>query len=165
MSAMDADGRPGFRLSLVAAFGLLTLAAAVAVFIASAGAEEGVEIACVFHEEPTFFEDDGHRSYPTRMVLEQPAIREDGTRYRWTDVAAYHNTWNSARTEVYFFVGAAVLHEFGHILGLDDLYGSLYGELFSHYLMGESGTHTTVPSGDQNYLEQVYRNHGGTAHD
>ena len=61
------------------------------------------------------------------------------------------------------------LHEFGHTLGLDDLYdnrkrGIYYNGRYDGYLMSKQGTLQKVPSVDVKYLEQVYRHHGGRPH-
>ena len=70
--------------------------------------------------------------------------------------------------KLHVFALSAAMHEFGHTLGLDDLYNSYneaYDNRYSDYLMGQAGKHTTIPSTDINYLKQVYRHHGGRAHD
>ncbi len=58
---------------------------------------------------------------------------------------------------------SVLMHEFGHLLGLDNLDKS--GDRFKHYLMSK-GTDTVqaVPSADVRYVEQVYRHHGGKPH-
>ena len=53
----------------------------------------------------------------------------------------------------------AMLHEMGHALGLDDLYGDVAGNS-TGYLMGSLSKHdaaTSVPSGDKALLKRVYR--------
>ena len=68
-----------------------------------------------------------------------------------------------------------MLHELGHVIGLDDLYD--LPRDYPGYLMYDpydaattpipSGTPTpitTIPTLDQGYLDQVYRQHGGERH-
>ncbi len=53
----------------------------------------------------------------------------------------------------------AILHEMGHALGLDDLYGDVAGN-FTGYLMGSLSKHdaaTSVPAVDRALLKRVYR--------
>ena len=59
---------------------------------------------------------------------------------------------------------SAIVHEFGHDFGLDDLYGP--GLNYPAYIMGglAGEDHTSVPSTDGNYIKQVYRAHGGVPH-
>ena len=57
-----------------------------------------------------------------------------------------------------------MLHEMGHVLGLDDLYLPKYGGRYRAYLMDKSARQTSVPGVDINYLEQVYRDHASRVH-
>ena len=59
---------------------------------------------------------------------------------------------------------SAMMHEFGHDFGLDDLYGP--GLNYPGYIMGglAGEDRTSVPSTDGNYIKQVYRAHGGVPH-
>ncbi len=56
------------------------------------------------------------------------------------------------------------MHEFGHLVGLDDLYE--VSPRYYHYFMGYGWQKSTtiIPSADVKYLEQVYRHHGGKPH-
>ena len=105
---------------------------------------------------------DKHMS-STKVYLEVPAAIEGlALPVKWTDDPSKHERVDSG--VFYVFAPSVVLHEFGHILGLDDLYGSDYGSLYDDYLMGDEGVRTSVPAADLNYLKQVYRHHGGRPH-
>ena len=105
---------------------------------------------------------DKHMS-STKVYLEVPAAIEGlALPVKWTDNPNDHEEIVDGTFRV--FAPSVVLHEFGHILGLDDLYGSDYGSLYDDYLMGDEGVRTSVPAADLNYLKQVYRHHGGRPH-
>ena len=57
---------------------------------------------------------------------------------------------------------SAMLHEFGHLLGLTDLEGTRY----DNYIMGgRAGRNLVSPlANDIKYMYQVYREHGGKPH-
>ena len=109
------------------------------------------------------------------LVIEHPTtIRVDGidTPVTWTANASLHLVPIEDAGIVaayYWYMPATVLHEFGHTLGLDDLYdnrtqGRYYNGRYDDYLMGKQGTRDRVPTVDVDYLEQVYRHHGGRPH-
>ena len=61
----------------------------------------------------------------------------------------------------YAYLPRTVMHEFGHALGLHDLYRSSKG--YGGYLMGsDEAAYTEIPRKDLDYLREVYRDH--TAH-
>ena len=125
-------------------------------------------VACVVFADSTH-----HMRNTEKIVFEQPAyyrVKEGGVlkhkAAKWTDVASKHGTKDRGKIQV--FALSTVLHELGHVLGLDDLYNDVneaYDDRYSGYLMGSSGKRTSVPSTDLSYLKQVYRHHGGRPHD
>ena len=117
--------------------------------------------------------DDEHRDYPTKMTIEYPAIVSSSQpgvpdlEYRWTLVPSLHKQPVDILLggfPKWFYLPSTILHEFGHVLGLEDLYQTEHGDRYTDYLMGDAGTHTTVPDADIRYLKQVYRHHGGRPH-
>ncbi len=129
-------------------------------------------IACVAFDLLTG-KDDEHKQYPTKMTIEYPALASSGNpgvpdlEYRWTLVPSLHkDPVNGLLGEFpkWFYLPSTILHEFGHVLGLEDLYKTEHANRYTDYLMGDPSTHTTVPDADIRYLKQVYRHHGGRAH-
>ena len=58
------------------------------------------------------------------------------------------------------YLPMAMMHEFGHTLGLEELY--LLDKSYPGYVMykpPEDGVYTAVPQKDVEYVRQVYRNH------
>ncbi len=99
----------------------------------------------------------------TKVYLEVPAaIVGVALPVEWTDDSSQHNKLIQGR--LHFFALSTALHELGHALGLDDLYGDGYGDVYDDYLMGSPGVLTVVPATDLSYLKQVYRHHGGIPH-
>ncbi len=110
------------------------------------------------------------------ILFEEPAWgRTDGGldyRYYWTDVVAYHRKGVTVRTSggglqdgSYLHGKTTVMHEFGHVAGLSDLY--LYetvatpaAPLYPGYIMDTQGSNS-LPLKDIAYLRQVYRNKFG----
>ena len=125
-------------------------------------------IACV--ERSTLIGQDGeHVYYPAQMTIESPAVTYQGVIYRWTNDASLHGREvPNGIADYYFHLPSTVVHEFGHVLGLDDLYSDTHGDLFEpykYYLMGTNeNLVTSVPETDIRYLKQVYRDHGGRPH-
>ena len=58
------------------------------------------------------------------------------------------------------YLPSIMMHEFGHTLGLTDLYE--YPGQYPGYLMTSNEKQTAIPAKDINYVEQVYRNGHGT---
>ncbi len=59
----------------------------------------------------------------------------------------------------YQYLTGALKHEFGHALGLKDLYYTHYQGKYKGYLMASENLYTPgIPTSDWAYLEQVYRN-------
>ena len=110
---------------------------------------------------------DKHMTGSITLTFEVPgsATTVGGSSYvvRWTDEPSMHGTEDLAGV-LHFFALSTALHELGHALGLDDLYGGEYGDIYDDYLMGSPGVLTVVPATDLNYLKQVYRHHGGRHH-
>ena len=125
-------------------------------------------VACVVFADSTH-----HMRNTEKIVFEEPAwrlVKENDVlkliAYEWTDVANRDSKIIDGKIQV--FALSTVLHELGHILGLDDLYNTkneAYDKRYSDSVMGYVGTQTSVPSADVNYLKQVYRHHGGRPHD
>ena len=60
------------------------------------------------------------------------------------------------------YAPSVMMHEFGHILGMDDLRRELWGIGF---MMAEAQKRIRVPDKDKEYIRQLYRNeHGGKPH-
>ena len=58
-----------------------------------------------------------------------------------------------------------MMHEFGHALGLNDLYPDQYGGRYAGYLMGPYKVVEEIPPQDIEYLRQAYSNlHGAIPH-
>ena len=112
--------------------------------------------------------DDEHKYYPTKMTIEYPPIA-GSNKYEWTLDPLEHEqpvpvAPPAMSDTTYFYLPSTILHEFGHVLGLEDLYKTEHAKRYTDYLMGKVGTHTTVPDPDIRYLKQAYRHHGGNSH-
>ena len=108
---------------------------------------------------------DEHMTGSTTLTFEVPgSASHGGNSYvvDWTDDPDDHAELIDGR--LHFFALSTALHELGHTLGLDDLYGNEYGDVYDDYLMGSPGVLTVVPATDLSYLKQVYRHHGGIPH-
>ncbi len=92
--------------------------------------------------------------------IEEPAyFGED--RIVWTNNFNLHNKPVPDKAEwTYSYLRNAIMHEFGHMLGLADLYKLTYRD-FSGYLMGDTRKRgfEAIPTLDNDYLEDIYRNH------
>ena len=110
--------------------------------------------------------DDEHKYYPTNMTIEFPPIA-GSSKYQWTLNPSLHEESVDKLLGVFpkwFYLPSTILHEFGHVLGLEDLYKTEHADRYTDYLMGNESTHTTVPDPDIRYLKQAYRHHGGNSH-
>ena len=93
--------------------------------------------------------------------IEHPPVNKEKPA-KWTDDSSLHNVFvnfNKTAEGKYFHMLTAILHEMGHALGLDDLYGDVAGN-FTGYLMGSLAKRdaaTSVPSVDRALLKRVYR--------
>ena len=111
----------------------------------------------------------GHMTGAT-VFMESPT-RYDGDWIRWTnDLNLLRNSPSSrqpgSRKFVYFYAPGVMIHEIGHVLGLDDLYGEEeYSGRYGEYIMGgQFGKSDAILDPDIRYLEQVYRDHAGRVH-
>ena len=113
------------------------------------------------------------------MVIEDPPWRYNEendvhTEYEWTNNRSQHgNLVAPGMSKTYRYLPSVVMHEFGHTLGLTDLYNYTG---YSGYLMDDShwwltssppltSLHPPIPRLDIDYVKQVYRNeHGTQAH-
>ena len=99
------------------------------------------------------------------MRLEEPAhgANSNGheTRLYWVDDVDLDGAIVEGRRGLRH-LKTLVMHEFGHTLGLTDLYGRTIQ--YPGYLMDNKVT-TTIPLKDINYVKQLYRNKfGGVRH-
>ena len=116
----------------------------------------------------------GRHIVSSPVVFEQPPAVVDSSSkvvqsFWWTDVGTKHRTLAySGRDNVdiyWWYLYPTMLHELGHVLGLDDLKGP--SRTYPGYLMNDPNDPrpmTSIPSNDVNYLHQVYRQHGGERH-
>ena len=87
----------------------------------------------------------------------------------WTNDDNEHGQLDTAKREQLTYLPSVMMHEFGHVLGLADLYLDEYGNHYDGYLMKESTKFprpdTAIPGTDIRYAHQVYRNrHGARPH-
>lgn len=118
--------------------------------------------ACIWETD-----DSGHMENP-RIIIEQPGWDVVGpknsnvhARFVWTAVASVHGDLILAMYKAeYAYLPSVMMHEFGHALGLEDLYKAKNpGNYPDSYLMTSAGKKQAIPSEDVQYLEDVYRNH------
>ena len=147
------------------------------------GADCGARVACVKPAGPgdlRLYYDfwlDGGKDAPWRhmknleMVIEDPpwgyGDKTGHTGYVWTNDAKQHGHPVRGSTfpkKTYRYLPAVVMHEFGHTLGLEDLYKDKYQGRYpkSDYLMSGDGGQTAILPKDIDYVKQVYRNGHGT---
>ena len=92
-------------------------------------------------------------------------IREEEYTIVWTNNDQEQDIRNSTTKERLIYLPGIMMHEFGHVLGLDDLYLAEYGNHYDGYIMKESNRlpnpHTFIPDKDKHYVHQVYRNRHG----
>ena len=95
------------------------------------------------------------------IKIEHPPVSKKDLKV-WTGDSSLHNVFvdfENLSEGKYSHMLTAILHEMGHALGLDDLYGDVAGN-FTGYLMGSLSKHdaaTSVPSVDRALLKRVYR--------
>ncbi len=144
----------------------------------------GFAVACVKSRESyatNYIDGQGHMRN-NEIVIEHPAWAgtrldrpgHNQQRIFWTLEVRLHNEWVGPEGEApdgtlhpkWRYLPATMIHEFGHTLGLADLYrfGPRGGQGKGHsgYIMGSMNrkkTNDAVPSTDVEYLTDVYRNH------
>ena len=64
----------------------------------------------------------------------------------------------------FYYLPPVMMHEFGHILGLEELYLPIYRDRYWGSLMHSHWTEQAIPRSDVRYVEQVYRDHGNRVH-
>ena len=114
----------------------------------------GGSIACVRPRSP------GPASWhltDTEIILEEPAMEETELgprRIRWTNVAADHDQEvpGTEGKETWRYVGAVMVHELGHTLGLSHDH-SVPG------IMSDPNAHVTMTQDDIDYLLKLYSGH------
>ena len=83
----------------------------------------------------------------------------------WTNDHSRDRVANQAALILPVYLPSVLMHEFGHALGLADLYLDRYNDHYAGYLMDDTFGFTVVPAEDITYAHQVYRNrHGARAH-
>ena len=95
------------------------------------------------------------------FILVEPFSEKLAYRLRvWTNDSSLHGDDYEGQTHAkYSYLPWALMHEFGHALGLADLYELREGN-YSGYLMFEQKRAVqSVPKSDVDYLHGVYRNH------
>ena len=88
------------------------------------------------------------------IVLEEPATLGPLT-FRWTDVPGLHNTdVTGFKDELWKYVGAVLIHEFGHTLGIPHPSTSTYPGV-----MSDPDNFLNVTQNDIDYLRKIYSGH------
>lgn len=81
----------------------------------------------------------------------------------WTDDPTLHLTLHDTKIRyIWVYLGDTMMHEFGHTLGLADLYGlGFFADVrYRGWLMKElADNKTSIPNSDIEYLKEVYQNH------
>ena len=127
--------------------------------VGSSGCKDSVACASVGFNEEDHIEED-HIATLTIKIEHPPVIKKRPA--KWTDDSSLHNVFvnfENLSEGKHFHMLTAILHEMGHALGLDDLYGDVAGN-FTGYLMGSLSKHdaaTSVPYVDRALLKRVYR--------
>ena len=113
--------------------------------------------------QPSVSANDYHVGHVT-IYIENPGYAK-GKKYHWTMDPDLHNKkvpGNPRPPVTYYYLPTAMLHEFGHAVGLIDLYDIKNGIDFSDFLMGGLGstTRATVPAVDRRYVGRIYQIYG-----
>ena len=123
----------------------------------------GRTIACVKSRDGSIFNyaDAAGHMYNLEIVIEEPSsdyVESGGiayyTRYIWTNDRNKHRKF--AIGGKYVYLPAILIHEFGHAVGMDDLYK--FGEYTGH-IMYSPDKQTSIPNKDRDHLREVYRHH------
>ena len=99
--------------------------------------------------------------------IEEPAFQfvpheelATNLQYVWTNAPKLHRRIVPGMAALFQYLPMAMMHEFGHTLGLEELY--LLDKSYPGYVMykpPKDGVYTAVPQKDIEYVRQVYRNH------
>ena len=97
------------------------------------------------------------------MVIERPAWDGKHIRVYWTNDIDKHDDelpdGPNGERRVLWYLPGILMHEFGHTIGLGDLYGS-----YKRAIMYDIGF-DSIPDRDTDHVDQVYRNrHGARPH-
>ena len=97
--------------------------------------------------------------YDNRYMTFTPNPEYDAITYYWTDLQARHgHPVNGDNTQVFLWIGAVALHEFGHVYGIKDRYEtdlSYSGIMNTHYLLDEGVA--TIGTSDVLALNAIYK--------
>ena len=116
----------------------------------------------------TFAPTANHITSSTVWIEDPPAIPQEQRYFQWTGTRSLHEKEvpNASQSGTrYYYMPSAMLHEFGHLIGLDDLKYNLHPQYNSFIMGGRAGHNLVSPlANDLRYLYQVYREHGGKSH-
>ena len=116
----------------------------------------------------TFATTTNHITSSTVWIEDPPAIPQRQQYFRWTGERNLHKKVVPRHHRPgtrYYYMPSAMLHEFGHLIGLDDLDFKKYPQYDNFVVGGRAGHNLVSPlANDIEYMYQVYREHGGKPH-